>query len=308
MGEACEFPSDSPTRIHRVRVARLAGEQFGLVARRQMLKLGVPSATIADWIANGALFRRLPGVYAVGHTAPSVPANLCAALLWAGPGAMLSHACGVWWHDLIDRRPPLIDLSTPRQLRSRSGIRVHGRSGVQREWHRGLPVAPVSELLLQYATMADADDLRRATAEAEFRGWLDLDQMMAACGPGRAGSAKLRRALSRHLPQLAVTRSEFERRLLYLCEQHHLPLPECNLYIEGFKVDAVWHEHKVIVELDGKDGHAPWSRIKRDRRRDLILRAAGFVILRYVWEQIVREGPAVASDIAAALSSAARSA
>jgi very-short-patch-repair endonuclease len=237
-------------------------------------------------------------VYAVGHTSPSAEATLAAALLWAGPGAMLSHGTGAWWLGLTDRRPKRIHLSTPRRLRSRRGITVHSRCGLERDWESGLPVAPVPHLLRQYATSATVDDVRYALAQADYQGSLNLDDVRAVCGHGRRGSRRLRAALAGHLPQLAVTRSQFERRLLYLCEKHHLPLPECDVHIEGLRVDAVWREQKLIVELDGKDGHSSWERIKRDHHRDLIHRAAGFITLRYVWEQFEDQGDLVAADIA----------
>jgi hypothetical protein len=214
---------------------------------------------------------------------------------------MLSHATGVWWMGLTDRRAATVHLSTPRHVRARRGIVVHSRCQLAREWHRGLPVAPVGELLLQYAAAACLDDLRYALSQAQYHDLLDLDEARRACGRGRRGSAKLKAALGRHLPQLAVTASRFERRMLHLCEEHDLPLPECNAWIEGFKVDAVWQEHKLIVELDGKDGHASWDRIRSDHHRDLIHRAAGFTTLRYVWEQFDSHGHLVAADIARAM-------
>lgn len=266
-----------------------------------MLALGVPSSLIGEWISRGYLYRRLPGVYAVGHAAPSIDARLSAALLWAGPGAMLSHTCGAWWYGLVGRQPKLIELSTPRHVRPRAGIRVHGRSDVVRTWHRRLPVAPVDEVLLQFATTATHNQLRKALAEAEYQDLLDLQLIQAACGRGRAGSAKLRAALSHHLPQLAVTQSEFENRLVFLCETYGIPFPEFDLLLLGFQIDAIWRERKLIVELDGKDGHAHWSRIKRDHHRDLVLRRAGFATLRYVWDQFENHGQLVAADIQAAL-------
>lgn len=264
--------------------------------------LGVSDDAIAGWVKAGYLHRRLPGVYAVGHTAPSVAGNLCAALLWAGPGAMLSHSTGVWWRGLSDREPPAIELATPRQLRCRPGIRVHGRVEVEREWHRGLPVAPTPELLRQYATTATRDDLRYVLSQAAYHGWLDVDRLVEM--RHRPGCPRLRAALVRHLPQLAFTRSWLERRMLFLCERYGIPIPECNVHIEGFLVDAVWREQKVIVEVDGKDGHAGWERMRRDHHRDLIHRAAGYTVLRYVKDQFDAEDDLVATDLARAISRA----
>ena len=40
-----------------------------------------------------------------GTARPSVEADLTAAVLYAGPGAMLSHSTALWWRGLIDRQP-----------------------------------------------------------------------------------------------------------------------------------------------------------------------------------------------------------
>lgn len=215
---------------------------------------------------------------------------------------MLDRATGVWWLGLSDRRPPQIEICTPRRCRSRPGIEVHGRRAYERIWHRGLPVAPVAQLLLDYAADAPPKPLARALAEAEYRGWLDLESLHAITGPGRPGSAALRRALEHHEPQLAHSRGELERRLLKLCAGAGLPVPELNVTVAGLLVDALWREQRVIVELDGRAGHRAWSQIQRDRERDLRLRAAGYLVLRYVWRQLEREPEAVVADLLAALS------
>ncbi len=280
----------------------LAGRQFGRVARRQLLPLGVSDDQIAWWLGAGYLLRRLPGVYAVGHAAPSVEAELSEALLYAGPAAVLSHATAAWWLGLHRQKPPLIDLSTPRRCRGLSGIVVHDRRTLPRNWHRGLPTGPVAHVLRDYAWTAEDEYLRRALAEAEYQGWLDLDAVRAVLRRGQRGSAALRRALTRHEPRLALTRSELERRLLALCQRFGLPLPECNVTIDGMLVDALWREERVVVEVDGRRGHQTWAQIQRDRERELRLRNAGFVVLRYVWRQLEQEPEAVASDLGRALS------
>jgi predicted transcriptional regulator of viral defense system len=124
------------------------------------MALGFAHATIADWVRGGYLHQVLPRVYAVGHRAPSLEAGLWAAVLYAGPGAMLSHATALWWRGLIDKQPRLIEVTTPRRRQSQPGIRVYGRRTCDRVLHKGLPTTTVEQALLDYAATAPIEKLR----------------------------------------------------------------------------------------------------------------------------------------------------
>jgi hypothetical protein len=50
-------------------------------------------------------------------------------------------------------------------------------------------------------------------------------------------------------------------------------------------VDALHQDARVVVELDGKRFHGP-DRFQRDRSRDQRLAAAGYVTLRFTWEDV----------------------
>jgi very-short-patch-repair endonuclease len=82
-------------------------------------------------------------------------------------------------------------------------------------------------------------------------------------------------------------------------------MPEINAPFRRFALDAVWWLQKVVVEVDGRDNHSSWAQIKRDRRKDLELRRAGFLVLRYTYDQIRFEAQQVAADIRAALAARA---
>ena len=120
-------------------------------------------------------------------------------------------------------------------------------------------------------------------------------------GDGRIGSTKLREALTRHEPKLAHTRSPLERLFLPLCERAGIPLPDVNVWIAGVLVDAVWREQKLVVELDGRDNHSSWAQIQRDRSNELILRGAGFEVVRYGTQQLEEHPALVESDLLRAL-------
>src|ERR1700749_4273928 len=96
------------TQWQEERFRAVVRRQHGRLTRAQLVALGVPGSGIALWIRSGYLTRVLPKVYAVGHTAPSREADLWAAVLYAGPGAMLSHASAAHHRGLIIYPPDVI--------------------------------------------------------------------------------------------------------------------------------------------------------------------------------------------------------
>ena len=92
--------------------------------------------------------------------------------------------------------------------------------------------------------------LRRAVSEAEYLKLVTLEEVEAVLGRGQPGSAKLRAALESHRPQLAKTKSVLEEEFVLLCEHHSITPPDVNVKVAGHQVDAVWFDHKIVVELD----------------------------------------------------------
>jgi hypothetical protein len=277
----------------------VAGRQFGRISAAQMGMLGIERQTVSRWRRQGYLHRVLPRVYAVGHRARTVESDLTAALLYAGPGAMLSHATAAWWVGLVSSQPYWIDVSTARRCRSLPGIRVHRERHLERDWHKGLPVTLLTQTLIDFASAASLTDVRRALARADYQGTLKAEVVARALGPGRPGSARLRGALERHLPSLAEARSRVEAVFMELCEAYDLPLPELNAEVMGWEVDIVWRKQRIVVELDGPGNHRTPAQIRRDRRKEMHLRALTFLVLRCSDEQISDHGPAVMREICA---------
>jgi very-short-patch-repair endonuclease len=85
---------------------------------------------------------------------------------------------------------------------------------------------------------------------------------------------------------VAATRSELEEAFLRLCDDHAIPRPEVNGLIEGFEVDFVWRDVRVVVEVDGYAFHRSPSAFERDRERDAILTTNGWRVLRFTHAQI----------------------
>jgi very-short-patch-repair endonuclease len=274
----------------KVRLGDMAGRQWGRVTWAQLQRLGVDRKAVARWKTQGYLRQVLPRVYAVGHRAPSYESDLAAALLYAGPGAALSHATAAHWLGLLDKPPRGIHVSTPRRCRSQPGIAVHRERDLARIWHRGFPLTPVPRLLLDLAATEPLRQLRKALANADYRNRLDVQAVSAVPGRGRPGSARLRQALAEHQPALARTKSGLEITFFELCESARIQLPELNQWVAGWEVDALFREQRIAIELDGYDNHPSPAQVKRDRRKELDLRKAGFLPVRYSDEQL-GDGP-----------------
>jgi hypothetical protein len=275
----------------------LAERQFGVVSRRQLADFGVEGSKVTRWLAAGRLHRVRPHVYALGHTALSLRGCVWAALLYAGPAAALSHTTAAWLWRLIEAEPERIHLTVPGRRRSLPDVRVHHSRQVVFLHSQGLRVTPVARTLVDLGTVLTPRQLRRALAEADYRGLLDLGELDAELDLRRPGSKKLRAALRSHMPELARTLSVLEERFLELCESAGLPLPEPNARVRRMRVDALWREQRLAVELDGAPAHGSWAAIKRDRRRELALRADGFQVVRYSWDQVTGHPDEVTADL-----------
>jgi hypothetical protein len=278
----------------KVRVGALADRQSGRVKWEQLVDLGVPEATISHWIDDGYLHPRLPRVYAVGHISMSIEAQFSEALLYAGPGAMLSHATAAYWLGLLDERPKTIHISTPNQRRSQPGIKVHARRTCTRAWHNGFPTTTLPQTAVDFSAKAPLWAIRRLLAQADYQNALDVPAIEAACGQGRPGSKKLRAALKRHQPELARTKSRLERMFFGICEQQDWPLPLVNRYVAGWQVDVLWQDKRIAIELDGYGNHHTPAQLKRDRKKEMALRAAGWTPVRYSEEQLIQRSEVVA--------------
>src|SRR4051812_17032289 len=81
-----------PSRAPDALMAALAADQHGVVARSQLLLLGLSGDAIDRRIAARRLHPMYRGVFAVGHRRVSRLGRWMAAVLACGPDAVLSHA------------------------------------------------------------------------------------------------------------------------------------------------------------------------------------------------------------------------
>jgi very-short-patch-repair endonuclease len=290
------FEGDDWRESHGDRaVLELAARQHGAVTTGQLAALGLSRQAITRRVAGGRFARLHRGVYLVGPL-PAQFTREMAAVLACGDTAMLSHqsAAGIWgfgphWQGDVH---VTVQGHHPRQRR---GIRVHRATphpSLKAAVHHGLPLTTPARTLKDLAATLPQHHLDRAVEQAQLLRLVDADTLH------RQGSSALTNAL-RHDP--ALTRSEAEARLLALIRAAQLPTPQTNTRIGRHEVDMVWHEQRVIVEVDGYEFHSSRQAFERDRLRDGDLQAAGYRVLRVTWRQIAHEPELVIARLAALL-------
>lgn len=303
--EAMSLASYSRASTPALAVAAVAGRQWGVISRAQLIARGVSGSVISRWVRDGRLIRLYPGVYAVGHASLSYEGRLVAALFAVGTGAGLSDVTAMHWWQFHERQPDHIHVSVPSRRRAPGpGVVVHHPRELTVVRHRRLMVTPPAETLRSYASHSSVRDVRKALAQADFQRQFNPVAIRAEIGRGRPGSKVLGEALDRHLPQLAEAATELEVEFLLLCEKFEIPLPQMNVWIDNKKVDALWSDLRLIVELDSELAHGTEARRLADRQRDLELRGLGYTIRRYTWHQIVHRPAEVAADLRAAIAAA----
>jgi Protein of unknown function (DUF559)/Transcriptional regulator, AbiEi antitoxin len=281
-----------------VAVARLAADQYGVVALAQLLALGLSERAVHHRVAAGRLHRLHRGVYAVGHTALVREGRWMAAVLACGPGAALSHRTAACAWELRPSDTQRIDVITAsRGRKGHRGIDLHRTRNLPPDdvdLLSGIRVTSVARTLVDLADVLSFDALAGAIHEAEVARRLDVRAFEGRTN-GRRGARKLAAALGE--PIAPRTRSALEHRFVALCLGEGLPMPRFNVYVCGFEVDALWAAAKVIAELDGAAVHHTRRKFHSDRARDATLIAEGYVVLRFTWLRILREPRQVAEQI-----------
>ncbi len=279
----------------------LATRQYGIVARRQLVAMGLGRGAIDSRLRSGRLHTVHRGVYAVGHKRLSKRGIWLAAVLACGDGALLSHESAAALWGLID--PPLlpVDVTATHGRPGRKGIRLH-RADVpprERSTRHGIPVTSVAQALLDMAALAPERRLRRAYEEADRLNLLRPSALEQVCrhGLGRRGLGAIRRLVVDAKERGGATRSSLEDMFVALCRKHELPVPAINAPLSGFEVDALWRRQRVVVELDGFAYHRHRAAFERDRARDAAVQAAGYRVVRLTYRRLEREPDAVAEQL-----------
>jgi hypothetical protein len=176
--------------------------------------------------------------------------------------------------------------------------------------HTGVAVTTPARTLVDMAGLLGIPSLRQLVERAAVLKLLSLESLDRSLeeAKGRRGRRALYAILEAWRTEdgsMPDVRSDFEALVLPHLLEMGLPRPACNksLLIDGerFVIDFLWEEPRLVVETDGEATHGTPVAFQRDRRRDQILIANDYRIVRATWDQIEHELDAVVARIAQTL-------
>jgi hypothetical protein len=281
-----------PKRRSHHGLAAAARVQHGVVSLGQLRRLGYAEGTIKEMMKTGRLHPISRGVYGVGHEVIQRHGQCLSAVISCEEGALLSHRSAAWLWGLTKRFAVPIEVTATSPRRNRDEIRVHSAEVLIDSDHasfEGIPVTAVPRTLLDFASV-DPFFLDHALERAYRLGLLDLIAIdtLISRSRGFRGVARLRTALEAYRAP-AFLRSRLERRFLQLVDDHDLPRPSMNFFIEGCELDAYWPAERFAVELDTYDYHGSPKSFEEDRIRQENLKLAGIELTRITGTRLDRE-------------------
>lgn len=266
----------------------LVDRQHGVVARSQLLGLGLSSRAIEHRIAKGRLHPLWRGVYAVGRPEVGQRGQWMAAVLSCGPKALLSHRTAAALWGMVPTAGEGSDVVVPDgTYRRQPGIRLHRRLALSAEHRRevaGIPVTDPVSTLVDLASCTSEWEVERAINEADRLDLIDPPTLRAGILelPPRPGMACVRSLLGLD----ALTDTGLERKFLGIVLAAGLPRPQTQQRVSGYRVDFYWPQFGLVVETDGWRYHRTPGEQAKDHRRDQTHTAAGLTTLRFAESQI----------------------
>jgi hypothetical protein len=272
----------------------------------------MPVGAVRWAIRRGTWQLVYPGVYAVFSGPARRRAQLWAALLHAGEGAILSHETAAELVGLTDQRSALINITIPngRRVVAPRGVKIHITRQAGAQWRYALGIPP--------HTMADDTiiDLVNAAASLDDAvGWVTAGfaRHLTAEWPLRQAIAARARVRWRDQLDAVITlaaggtHSVLEYRYDRDVERAHgLPRAARQAPFKkpdgsrGFRDRCYERYGRLVIELDGKRYH-PDERRHLDRARDNQAAAGGGSTLRYDWNDVTRKTCETAAQVYAAL-------
>lgn len=282
-------------------IGRIAHEQHGVFSRAQALELGGSRESIGGRLSSGRWEEVLPSIYAVVGAPLSWKGRAMAASLWSAPDGALSHRTAGMLLGLEGLRYVPLEVSCLRGIRSPGPLvhRPRRLPGSHLMMFDGIRTTTPVRTLIDLCAVC-----RPWEAEAAFDSALSdglvgraelREMLLSESRQGRNGVSLFRQLIETRFQMEAapgsVLATDFLRWLIK--EGFEGPHPEFRVTLGPgwvFDLDFAYPERKMGFEVDGYRVHRVRAAFDRDRERENLLKAHGWLIIR-VTHSLLRKKP-----------------
>jgi hypothetical protein len=251
----------------------------------------------------------LPNVYAPRSAIPSRHQELSAALLWAGPGSMITGRAAAALYGLRSFEFGTVEVCAPRRLNPPDGVIFHRLSpylDIEPTIVSTLATAPIEKALFDLISVVSKKRAGLALDEALRLRLTTLERFAAfverIARQGRNGVRTARELIAERDPRYEKVRGPSEIDALALFDGIRLPVAEVDyeVWYQGRLVarcDFAYPDVKFDTEIDGDSVHTGKVDRDKDRKRDRLLERIGWTVIRFSWEEVRDTPHIVISDI-----------
>jgi len=173
------------TQPDRAALDRLLIQQLDVIARSQAFAVGITDNALRHRLRPGGPWRALlPGVYMAASGSPTTLQQEMAALLYAGPGSVITGPAALRSHHIRTELTDIVDVLVPaaRRRRDTQFVRLHRTTRIpERIWQAG-PVryAPAPRAVADAVrALTSLRDVRAVVADAVQRDKCDISRLAA---------------------------------------------------------------------------------------------------------------------------------
>ena len=287
-------------------VEELLSRQGRVARRRDLLKAGLSRRELSRRISRGELRPLTPHLF----TDAVEPSPAVVAL----DGVVSGTSAALLWGFELAATPalPTVTVDRDRSRAVREGVKLT-RSVVREDEQVVRDGVHLTSAVRTVLDLCRALPFAEAVAagDSALRHGVRLDQLQAAlCAlPAGRGRSEVARVVALLDPRCGSVLESLLRALLW---QHGLrPQSQVEVLALGRgrigRVDFAWEQQRLVVEADGFAFHADRRRYREDRRRGNALVLAGWAVLRFSWEDVVRFPDYVVATVRGVLEAADRS-
>jgi very-short-patch-repair endonuclease len=293
-------------------LAQWAELQHGVVSRAQALACGLTTSALKRRLAAGRVVAMHPGVYRWPGTPTTWEQRVVAACLAGGRHAFASHRTAAALWSLVDATD-LVEVTSRRPCCPKPrGVVLHRSTDLDPThvtMRQGVPVTNPLRTMVDLGSVLSRpqveDALDRGLAAHLFSVAAVEHVLAEVARPGRRGCGVLRRVLDQRALGAARPDGLLEPRMARHLRTAGFPPAAFQHWIPEARarVDFAYPHLRLAIEVDGFAFHASERSMSSDHDRQNRLLAAGWVVVRFTWGDVVRHPSLVTRRLSEVLAS-----